>query len=62
MADNVTVDNGTGLDYIVSSDEGAGGQVQRVKLAYSADGSEVHVPAGAGGLLVDPGTGATNLG
>jgi hypothetical protein len=55
MADNVTVDNGTLTDYVVSADEGAGGQVQRVKLAYSADGSEVHVPADADGLLVNLG-------
>lgn len=56
MADNVTVDNGTLTDYVVSADEGVGGQVQRVKLAYSADGSEVHVPADADGLLVNLGT------
>lgn len=75
MADNVTVDNGGLTDYTVSSDEGAGGHVQRVKLAYSADGSETHVPADADGLLVNlganndvtvtdvvPGTGATKLG
>lgn len=67
MADNVTVDNGGLTDYTVSSDEGAGGHVQRVKLTYSADGSETHVGADANGLDVDvtgvvPGTGATNLG
>jgi hypothetical protein len=75
MADNVLVDNGTGTDYTVSSDEGAGGHVQRVKLAYSADGSETHVAADADGLLVNlgtnndttvtaltPGTAAGNLG
>jgi hypothetical protein len=56
VADNVTVDNGTLTDYVVSADEGVGGQVQRVKLAYSADGSEVHVPADADGLLVNLGT------
>jgi hypothetical protein len=55
MADNVTVDNGDLTDYPVSSDEGAGGQVQRVKLAYSADGSETHVSADADGLLVNLG-------
>lgn len=56
MADNVTVDNGDGTDYTVSSDEGAGGHVQRVKLAYSADGSETHITADANGLLVNLGT------
>jgi hypothetical protein len=55
MADNVTVDNGDGTDYTVSSDEGAGGHVQRTKLAYSADGSETHVTADADGLLVNLG-------
>ena len=54
--DNVEVDNGALADYTVSSDEGVGGHVQRVKLAYSADGSEVHVPADADGLLVNLGT------
>lgn len=52
MADNVTVDNGDLPDYNVSADEGAGGKLQRVKLAYSADGSETHVQADANGLLV----------
>ena len=55
MADNVTIDNGTLTDYTASTDEGAGGHVQRVKLAYSADGSEVHVPADVDGLLVNLG-------
>lgn len=75
MADNVTVDNGALTDYVTSTDEGVGGHVQRVKLAYSADGSETHISADADGLLVNlganndvavtsvvPGTGATNLG
>lgn len=56
MADSVTVDNGGLTDYVVSSDEGAGGHVQRVKLAYSADGSETHVTADADGVLVNLGT------
>lgn len=55
MADNVTVDNGTLTDYIVSSDEAASGQVQRVKIAYSADGLDTHVTADADGLLVNLG-------
>jgi hypothetical protein len=56
MADNVLVDNGDEADYTVSADEGVGGQVQRVKLAYAADGSETHIPADADGLLVNLGT------
>jgi len=56
MADNVLIDNGVETDYTVSSDEGVGGHVQRVKLAYSADGSETHVPADGDGLLVNLGT------
>lgn len=55
MADSVTVDNGGLTDYVVSSDEGAGGHVQRVKLAYSADGSETHVQTDADGVLVNLG-------
>lgn len=52
MADNPTIDNGALTDYAVSADEGSGGYVQRVKLTYSADGSETHVAADANGLLV----------
>lgn len=53
MADQVTVDNGTLADYDVSSDDCTpNGQVQRVKLAYSADGVATHVTADANGLLV----------
>lgn len=55
MADNPTIDNGSLTDYAVSADEGSGGYVQRVKLAYSADGSETHVTADADGLLVNLG-------
>lgn len=56
MADNVTVDNGDLSDYSVSTDDaGADGQVQRVKIAYAADGSATHVPADANGLLVNLG-------
>ncbi len=48
MADQVTVDNGGLTDYDVSTDDaGADGQVQRVKLAVSADGSAAHIPADA---------------
>ena len=55
MADNVTVDNGDNTDYTVSSDEAESGQVQRVKLTYSADGDDTHVDADADGLLVNLG-------
>lgn len=55
MPDNVTVDNGGLTDYTVSADEAASGQVQRIKLAYSADGVDTHVQADADGLLVNLG-------
>ena len=55
MGDNVTVDNGGLSDFVVSSDEATSGQVQRFKLAYSADGSDTHVTADSGGLLVNLG-------
>ena len=59
MADNVqfqstqlaTPASGT----VVSTDEAASGQVQRVKLAYSANGADTHVTADADGLLVNLG-------
>lgn len=61
MADGVKVHNpvpaGTDEFYNVSTDEdGDGKHVQRIKLAYAADGSKVHVPADADGLLVNLGT------
>lgn len=61
MADNVTFQSATpatpSAGTIVSADEvtGSGAKVQRVKLAYSADGSETHVTADADGLLVNLG-------
>lgn len=56
MADDITVDNGTLTDYIVSADDASGALVQRVKLAASADGSAAHIPADAtDGLLVNLG-------
>lgn len=39
----------------VSTDEAASGHIQRVKLAYSADGVDTHVTADASGLLVNTG-------
>lgn len=57
MADQVTVDNGGLTDYVVSADDaGAAGHVQRVKIAYGADGVATQVPADADGLLVNLGT------
>lgn len=62
MADNVTFQSdalatppaGTKVSADDASD--SSGLLQRVKLAYSADGSAVHVPADADGLLVNLGT------
>ena len=39
----------------VSTDEAASGHIQRVKLAYSADGVDTHIQADADGLLVNNG-------
>lgn len=55
MADNIVIDNGTLTDFTVSADEAASGLVQRFKLVYSADGSDTHVTADSGGLLVNLG-------
>jgi len=60
MADNVTFQKtelatpASGTK--VSTDEAASGHIQRVKLAYSADGVDTHVQANADGLLVSLGT------
>lgn len=56
MADDVTVT--AQATYTVSADQVSGGSavVQRVKLAYSADGSETPITADSGGLLVNLGT------
>ena len=57
MADNITVDNGTLTDYVVSADDvGGGALAQRVKLAYSADGVATHVLADDRGLMVQGAT------
>lgn len=55
MADNEQLSDGLGGTITVSMDEAASGQVQRMKLAYSADGSDTHVQADASGLLVNLG-------
>ena len=39
----------------ISTDEAASGHIQRVKLAYSANGSDTQVQADASGLLVNTG-------
>lgn len=59
MADNLTttttvstIPDGT---VISTDDAGASGHVQRIKLAYSADGVATHVTADADGLLVNLG-------
>lgn len=60
MADGVTITSGANSTppdgtVISTDDAGASGQVQRFKLAMSADGSATHVPADADGLLVNLG-------
>jgi len=52
MADNVAITAGSGTT-ISTDDAGASGQVQRVKLTYSADGDATHIPADANGLDAD---------
>lgn len=53
MADGVGVK--TGSDAVIATDDaGAGGQVQIIKLAISADGSATLIGADANGLDVDP--------
>lgn len=54
MADNVTLDPGTGGATVATDDAGAGGHVQIIKLAISTDGSATVIPADAtNGLDVD---------
>jgi hypothetical protein len=52
MADNVAITAGSGTS-ISTDDAGANGQVQRVKLTYSADGDATHIGADANGLDAD---------
>lgn len=56
MADDPNISDGFGGTVPVSADEAGGKYVQRVKLAYSADGVATHVTADSGGLLVNLGT------
>ena len=62
MTDNVTIDNGGLSDFETSTDYATSGHIQRVKLTYSADGSDTHVPADADGLLVNTGASVTTTG
>jgi len=59
MADNVQFQSTTlatpASGTVVSTDEAASGHVQRMKLAYSADGADTHVTADGDGLLVNLG-------
>ena len=52
MADNVAITPGSGVS-VSTDDAGAAGQVQRVKLTYSADGDATHIGADANGLDSD---------
>jgi hypothetical protein len=52
MADQVPITPGSGVN-ISTDDAGAAGQVQRIKLVYSADGDATHIPADANGLDAD---------
>ena len=69
MADNITLNAGAGGATLATDDAGAGGHVQIVKLALSADASATPITADTGGLLVNLGanndvtvTGAVDLG
>lgn len=52
MADQVPITPGSGVN-ISTDDAGASGQVQRIKLTYSADGDATHIGADANGLDSD---------
>lgn len=60
MADNVSFQSTTLATppdgTVVSTDEATSGHIQRVKLAYSADGVDTHIQADANGLLINTGT------
>lgn len=57
MADNITLNAGTGGDTLAADDAGADGKVQIVKLAVSTDGSATALTAdNTDGLLVNLGT------
>jgi len=46
VADNVLVDNGTGTDYTVATDDDGTAQHQYVKLEFGADGTQTKVSSG----------------
>lgn len=52
MADQVPITPGSGVN-VSTDDAGASGQVQRMKLTYSADGDATHIGADANGLDAD---------
>ena len=52
MADQVAITPGAGVS-ISTDDAGAAGQVQRIKLTYSADGDATHIGADGNGLDAD---------
>lgn len=54
MADNVDITAGTGTT--IATDDCTTGQVQLVKLAYSADGDRTHATVDATGILVNLGS------
>lgn len=67
MADNVTFQSSTlaspEAGFVASTDDcGASGHIQRIKLAYSADGVATHVLADANGLQVQGTVAATQSG
>lgn len=53
MADNITLNVGTGGATLATDDAGVAGHVQFTKLSMSADGSATPIPADASGLDVD---------
>ena len=63
MADNITLNAGTGGSTLATDDAGAAGHVQIVKLALSADGSATPITADANGIEVQgAGTAGTAAG
>src|SRR5687767_6181036 len=63
MADTIELNAGTGGAILATDDAGAGGHVQIVKLALSADGSAVPITADANGIEVQgAGTAGTAAG
>jgi hypothetical protein len=62
VADNVTIDPGPTPSVVIGTDDcGAGGQVQLMKLAYSANGVATAVTADANGVKVQQAVSAMTL-